>query len=257
MQLTNVPDHYYLQLYSRDMLGTILCLFLLAPNSRVDATVPIKRVAVVVMDGFETLDALGPHSVFQSVEIEDYKHINISDHSWLVNASGSIVSTAQVQVSLVGPSLSPVTSRQGVRVTPDATITDQHEYDLVVIPAGVDTTETQEFVKAVSTHGGSIMSVCTGAVVPAKLGLLDGKQATSNSLFLGRFRRDFPSVHWVSLRGNLKQRFIESVPPLRVVTTAGVTAGIDGALQFVSSWCGRSTAEATRELLEWPLPLES
>ena len=229
----------------------------MASNSRVDAIVPIKHVAVVVMNGFETLDALGPHSVFQSVEIADYKYINITNHSWLVNASGSIVSAMKVQVSLVGPSLSPVTSRQGVMVTPDASISDNKEYDLVVIPAGVDTTQTREFVKAVAMHGGSIMSVCTGAAVPAKLGLLDGKQATSNSLFLNRFRRDFPLVHWISLRDNLKQRFVESVPPLRVVTTAGVTAGIDGALEFVRRWCGHDTAEATRELLEWPLPLES
>ena len=176
--------------------------------------------------------------------------------SWTTNASGSIAPTALVQVSLVGPSLSPVTSRQGVVVKPDASIQDDVQYDLVVLPAGVDTTQTLDFVKTVVAHGGSVMSVCTGAAIPAKLGLLDGKQATSNSLFLWRLQKNYPSVHWVSLRGNLKQRFLVSVPPLRVVTTAGVTAGIDGALHFVRSWCGNDVAEATRELLEWPLPLE-
>ena len=50
------------------------------------------------------------------------------------------------------------------------------------------------------------MSVCTGARVPAKLGLLDGVDATSNSLFLDEFRSEYPAVNWIGLADDLDTR---------------------------------------------------
>ena len=104
--------------------------------------------------------------------------------------------------------------------------------------------------------GGALMSVCTGAEVLASLGLLDGREASSNTLLLWRLREQYPQVTWVSLLDNVQRRFVVSEPPLRIVTTAGVTAGIDGALHFVSAWAGEDVAEAVREFVEWPLQLE-
>ena len=66
----------------------------------------------------------------------------------------------------------------------------------------------------------------------------------------------FPQVRWTSLFDRTDRRFIVSEPPLRIITTAGVTAGIDGALHFVSAWLGEAAAEAIREYNEWPLQLE-
>ena len=68
-------------------------------------------------------------------------------------------------------------------------------------------------------------------------------------------RARYPKVHWFSLRDRIDKRFIISQPPLRIVTTAGVTAGVDGALRFVSEWMGEPVAEAVREFIEWPLQL--
>ena len=100
------------------------------------------------------------------------------------------------------------------------------------------------------------MSVCTGAGVLASLGLLDGRNATTNSLVLWRLERDYPSVHWQSLRDRIDERFIISEGPLRIMTTAGVTAGTDGALHFLRTWLGGDVAEAVREFVEWPLTIE-
>ena len=93
------------------------------------------------------------------------------------------------------------------------------------------------------------MSVCGGAATVAGLGLLDGRDATTNSLLLWRMRAEYPKVNWVSLRDRLDRRFLVSEPPLRIVTTAGVTAGVDGALHFLRGWMGDDVAEALRELL--------
>ena len=131
------------------------------------------------------------------------------------------------------------------------------DYDLLVIPAGANSPAIQAFVRKHYLAGGAIMSVCTGARTLAELGLLDGLNATTNTLLLDSFRTDFPLVHWISLYGNTQTRFIVSEPPLRIVTTAGVTAGIDGALHFIGAWMGQQVAEAIREYNEWPLALES
>ena len=99
------------------------------------------------------------------------------------------------------------------------------------------------------------VQVCTGARVPASLGLLDGLNATTNSLFLASFQQTYPAVNWVSLFDDTKQRFIASSP--QITTCAGITAGIDGTLAQIAAWCGHDVAEATRECLEWPLQLET
>jgi len=88
----------------------------------------------------------------------------------------------------------------------------------------------------------------------ASLGLLDGAEATTNSLFLETFKSDYPHVLWVSLADNTQRRFVRSTK--QIVTTAGITAGIDGSLEQIYEWCGFEVAEAIRECLEWPLRIE-
>jgi transcriptional regulator GlxA family with amidase domain len=111
-----------------------------------------------------------------------------------------------------------------------------------------------EYLKAHHDVGGSILTVCTGAKFVASLGLLDGAEATTNSLFLETFAADYPRVEWVSLADNTQRRFVRSTK--QIVTTAGITAGIDGSLEQIYEWCGFEVAEAIRECLEWPLPIE-
>ena len=134
-----------------------------------------------------------------------------------------------------------VAASDGVVVTADGSVaTPPRPYDLVVVPAGADSQDIRAFLASHYANGGSIMSVCTGVGVVADLGLLDGKSATSNSLLLWRMRLRYPSVRWISLRDRTDERFVVSVPPLRILTTAGVTAGVDGALHYVGAWLGRA-----------------
>ena len=79
--------------------------------------------------------------------------------------------------------------------------------------------------------------------------------ATTNSLFLEEFRTDFPKVHWLSLADNSHIRFLQSTP--QITTTAGITAGIDGALYQIQRCCGDAVAEAIRDCLEWPLAINN
>jgi transcriptional regulator GlxA family with amidase domain len=159
-----------------------------------------------------------------------------------------------------------VRSSSGVALAPEFDLSMDHEggyFDMIVLGAGSlgdtsnDPTTTAAGMKYLQKHhdaGGLIMTVCNGASCVASLGLLDGAIATTNSLFLDQFRADYPKVRWISLADNTERRFVRSTD--KIVTTAGITAGIDGMLDTIEEWCGWEVAEATRQCLEWPLSIE-
>ena len=245
--------------YSLRRLATwLLAASSLLGTGRAAPPPPTFSVAVVVSPGFYLLDAMGPLDVFRAAQLKAYAGVNLTSHEWHPNVPGGIIAHGEVRVDLLGPSKAPMNASDGAVVTPDAAIAHppRASYDLIVVPAGADSPEIRAMVSKHYARGGALMSVCTGAGLLADLGLLDGKEATTNSLLLWRMRRDYPAVRWTSLRDRTDRRFIVSEPPLRIVTTAGVTAGVDGALHYLDSWLGKPVAEAVREFVEWPLGLE-
>ena len=216
-------------------------------------------VGVVVAPGFYLLDAMGPLDIFRAVQLRAYENVNLTSHEYHPGVPGGVTANATVHADLLADTqASTVAASDGVVVTPDGSVAapPRARYDLVVVPAGADSVAIRDFVRAHYAAGGSVLSVCTGVDLIASLGLLDGREATSNSLLLWRMRKRYPGVKWVSLRDRIDRRFVVSVPPNRLLTTAGVTAGVDGALHYVRAWLGSDVAEAVREFVEWPLKLE-
>ena len=222
-----------------------------------------KRVGVIVSDGFELLDALGPFEALKEVQERYYQKINISQRTWDADSDSGIrcsKGTLEVKVVLASFQNDSVTSSSGLSVTPEFDLGQDPEatyFDWIVLGAGaLESTDPQAMGYLAKHHanGGSILTVCTASQFTASLGLLDGKEATSNSLFLERFRGAYPKVRWISLVDNLDRRFVQSTD--QIITTAGITAGIDGTLHLIEEWCGNDVAEATRQSFEWPLSIE-
>jgi len=231
-----------------------------APGSSAGAAPSIKRVGVVVSDGFELLDALGPFEALKQVQGHYYASIDIRNRRWdREGASGIQCSNGDLEVEVVLASFrtSAVEASSGVVLEPHFDLAQDPSaihFDLLVLGHGsVDLADERSmaYVRNHHKNGGMLMTVCTASNVPAALGLLDQKEASTNSLVLEAYRAAFPSVRWVSLADNREQRFVQSTD--RILTTAGITAGIDGTLHLVREWCGNEVAEATRECLEWPL----
>jgi transcriptional regulator GlxA family with amidase domain len=193
--------------------------------------VKTRNVAIVLYDGVEVLDFAGPSEVFASA-----------------GGFSGVPGVDAFKVYTMGATKSPVKSQGFVTVTPEYSIDDAPKPDIIVIPGGhsrslTDDPRFMEWVKKAIPQSEVTLTVCSGAFVAAKAGALDGKQATTWYGAIDRLKKDAPNVDVQEGR-----RFIDTG---RVVTTAGVSAGIDGALHVVARLTGRNTADRTARYMEY------
>jgi transcriptional regulator GlxA family with amidase domain len=190
-----------------------------------------RNVAIVLYEGVELLDFAGPGEVFAAAASE-----------------GSDRGKPAFHVYTVASSREPLKSQGFVTITPEFGVDDAPAPDIVVIPGGSS--------KALTEHPGFMawantamkkaeltLTVCTGAFVPAKIGSLDGFQVTTHHSAFDRLRTAAPKATVVE-----GKRFIDNGA---VITSAGVSAGIDGALHTVARLLGRRVADNTARYMEY------
>lgn len=142
-----------------------------------------------------------------------------------------------------------ITCRGGLLVQPHHTIADHPPLDVIVIPGGQGTRRERLSARVLDWIGAQdqrtevTTSVCTGAFVLAERGLLDGLRATTHWASIAWMREHYPAVRIVD-----DQRFIDEG---HIVTSAGVSAGIDMALHVVARLVGEATAAATARSMEY------
>jgi putative intracellular protease/amidase len=190
-----------------------------------------RRVAVVVYDGVELLDFAGPGEVFE-----------------VAAGYGESAGRRAFEVYTVGRSREPITSQRFVEVVPQYGIAEAPLPDVLVIPGGSSgrvsgDAEFLAWVKRAAEGAEITLTVCTGAFVLGEAGLLDGREVTTWYNAVDRLQQRFPAV-----RAQHGRRFIDSG---EVVTTAGVSAGIDGSLHVVARLLGRRVADATARYMEY------
>ena len=186
------------------------------------------RIAIAVFEGAEELDFVGP---------------------WEVLAAWRYLGRDDVEVVLVGDTTDPVTCAKGLRVVPDTTWDDVGPVDVVVYPGGYGT-RAHLGDEAIRTRlrsladGGTLMtSVCTGSLVYADAGLLDGRPATT---YWTAFDELLPLGEGIEPRPD--DRFVDSG---EVVTAAGVSAGIDMALHLVGRLGSPEDAREVRRYIQY------
>jgi transcriptional regulator GlxA family with amidase domain len=190
-----------------------------------------RNVAIVVYDGVELLDFAGPGEVFSSAA-----------------RFGAVGDQPAFRVYTVATNKAPITSQGFLKIVPEFSVEDAPRPDLIVLPGGNSAalTEDPRFMawahKAFETSE-IAMSVCTGAFVLGKSGLLDGRTATTWFGATAKLRQAFPKASVQDGR-----RFVDQGA---IVTTAGVSAGIDGALHVVARLLGREVADQTARYMEY------
>ena len=186
----------------------------------------VKNVAIFLYDGVEILDFGGPSEVFAA------------SHS----------DKGAFRVFTVAATKEPILSQGFVRIVPEFSIEDCPEPDIIVLPGGnttpsVENAKVVEWVKKHAAHVDALMSVCTGAFILEKAGLLVGKKATT-------FHRAIPRLREKAKQTEVLEN-VRWVDNGQIVTTAGVSAGIDGALHIVERMWGLEAAAATAQYMEY------
>jgi transcriptional regulator GlxA family with amidase domain len=196
-----------------------------------------KQVGIVVFDNVEVLDFCGPFEVFSVTRL---------------GGEGGRDAPPPFNVFLVAESTSPVVATGGMRVLPHFDLDSCPPMDILVVPGGWGTRKAMsngrllawitERAKQVET----LASVCTGALLLGKAGLLDGKRATTHWRSLDWMQELFPAV-----AVDRRRHFVEDGT---LITAAGISAGIDMALKVVARHCGEAVARATAKHMEYPFP---
>jgi transcriptional regulator GlxA family with amidase domain len=179
------------------------------------------RVAILIFEKLTALDAVGPYEVLRSVP------------GW--------------EVQFVGPEKGPVRTDSGaLGLSADYSLADVSEADIVLVPGGegnrplLQDEAVLSWLRRIDEQTKWTTSVCTGSLVLGAAGLLEGKRATSHWLFLEQLR-EFGA-------DPVGGRYVEDG---KVLTAAGVSAGIDMALHLVELEAGPEVAQAVQLGIEY------
>jgi transcriptional regulator GlxA family with amidase domain len=188
-----------------------------------------RNTVILIFDDVEVLDFAGPFEVFSVTnDLGGYSLLN---------------------VYTVAREKAPVTARNGLSVNPDYPINEAPQPDILIVPGGSGTRPILQqqyiltWIEQSARNADKVLSVCTGALLLAKIGLLDGlKSTTHHSAFelLGELAPGTEIVRDV--------RFVDNG---KVITAAGISAGIDMSLYVIEMLYGMETAQQTAAYMEY------
>lgn len=188
-----------------------------------------RHVQVLVFDDVEVLDFAGPFEVF--------------------GVTGLRSGPAPFRVETVGLSNAPIRARGGLMVQPSISTEDARRCDVLILPGGFGTRREMhnasllEWIRRQVEGAEAVLSVCTGALLLARAGLLADLDATTHHVAFDELTEASPSTN--VLRG---QRIVDNG---RIVTSAGISAGIDASLHLVARLLGHPVAAETAEYMEY------
>ncbi|KAG0299022.1 hypothetical protein BGZ96_000044 [Linnemannia gamsii] len=185
------------------------------------------KLGALVFDGVDLLDVMGPMRIF-----------------------GEESNTLDIEICFVATNLKPVKSSQQVTITPKYLVSDTtKKYDFFFIPGGVGTrtyVNSEDLMDYVKTHVEQstwTMTVCTGAGILAKTGLVDGYNMTTNKMVFEWPMTQGPKVNWIK-----RARWVQDG---KYVSSSGVSAGIDAALFILAELTSTKNAEAVATYIEY------
>jgi putative intracellular protease/amidase len=186
-----------------------------------------KKAAILIFDGVQIIDYTGPYEVFGQAGMDVF----------------TVAVTPQV-----------ITTAMGMKVTPHYTLDDAPAANVLLIPGGgvINTQQDPNVIKWIQERAKQaeyVVSVCNGAYILAKTGLLDGLKATTFYDLLDGLPAVAPKVKVVR-----DQRYVDNG---KFITTAGISSGIDGSLYVVSKLFGKARAQMAALNMEYDWKADS
>src|SRR4051794_33852000 len=196
-----------------------------------------RKVGILVFSEVEVLDFCGPFEVFSVTRLDENRRRE---------------EPSPYEVVLVAEQTGAVVATGDLKVVPDHSLEDCPPLDVLVVPGGWGTRREMTndrllaWLSQKALQVTTLTSVCTGSLLLGKAGLLDGKRATTHWRVLEEMRNLFPSITVID-----DQHVVEAG---NLITSAGISAGIDMALRVVARHHGESVARATARYMEYPYP---
>lgn len=195
-----------------------------------------RNLAIMLFDDAEVLDFCGPYEVFS------------------ISRDRENGDTPFFNVYTVAENAGPVLARNGLSINPDYTVANCPKPDIFLVPGGRGTRKEMyndvllDWIKTHAQDAELVLSVCTGSMMLARAGVLDGLSATTHHGSFEEFESVAPNVELC--RG---ERFVDNG---KVVTSAGISAGIDMSLYIVSRLHGAQHAITTAKYMEYDIKTE-
>jgi transcriptional regulator GlxA family with amidase domain len=190
-----------------------------------------QRIALLLFPDAEVLDFAGPFEVFA--------------------VANELRGGRAFEISIVGLDASPVRARHGFTVLPDHTLATCPPAELLIIPGGrgaralLRQPDVLAWVQARAARAEIVFSICTGSLILAQAGLLDGLTVTTHHTAL-----DFLADLAPHATIDASKRFHDNG---KIVTAAGISAGIDAAIHLVARLLGPEAAQDTLREMEYTL----
>lgn len=212
---------------------------------------------ILLFPGFQALDVFGPLDVFNSLAMLYNYPMRLTN---LAANPGSVPTHHPSTSSLIPTGAHPL-SRFSESLVVDRTLDEQLEIqdsacngekseeaiDILIVPGGVgvrgDVTQEIEFVRRMYPKLKAVLSICTGATILARAGVLDGRRATTNKRAYKWATSTGPNVEWAA-----KARWVVDG---NIVTSSGISAGIDASYAFVALNYGEDVAGSLADSAEY------
>lgn len=193
-----------------------------------------RNVGIYIFDNIEVLDLGGPFEVFST-----------ASHMKSRLQPGA---EKPFEVFTIADAIRPVRARGGLMLQPNFDIANHTAVDIFIVPGGVVTAELKrdsiiKWIARTATKSLLTASVCTGAFLLGKAGLLDGKTVTTHWEDIDEFRAMFPDIPVQD-----KKRWVDTG---KIVTSAGISAGLDMSLHLVARLEGVELAVRTARQMDY------
>lgn len=192
----------------------------------------LVKVGILIFNEVEVLDFAGAFEVFSlTTTLDNKKLFSVST----ISESGEIVST-----------------RNGLQILPTLRFSDNSDFDILIIPGGYGAEEIEiknitllSWIKSQKVK--ILASVCTGAFLLAECGLLDNKKATTHWMDLDRLEREYPTINVI--------RNVKFVDEEEIITSGGISAGINMSFHIVKKLFGIEIAKWTARRMEFDIEI--
>ncbi|MEC2490666.1 DJ-1/PfpI family protein [Bacillus cereus] len=193
----------------------------------------IWSVVIFLFNEVEVFDFAVPFEVFSVTDVNEEKTFTV----YTVSENGEMI-----------------TARNGLKVQPDYSIENLPPVDILIIPGGLGARKYEikneiviKWIRQQMKEVKLMTSVCTGALLLAKAGLLEGLKATTHWASIEKFKNEFQNVEVIE---NVK--FVDEG---HIITSAGISAGINMAFHIVKNLLGVHVAEDTAKRMEYDISL--